>query len=54
VVPGHGAVVVADFVSAQREERLAGLRALRAGRPDTGPYDAATMVTAASRPFTSR
>jgi glyoxylase-like metal-dependent hydrolase (beta-lactamase superfamily II) len=51
VVPGHGAVVDAGFVGAQREELLAVLAALRAGRPETGPYDAATMAAAASRPF---
>ena len=51
VVPGHGAVVDAGFVGAQREELLAVLRALRAGRPAEGPYDGATMATAASRPF---
>jgi glyoxylase-like metal-dependent hydrolase (beta-lactamase superfamily II) len=51
VVPGHGAVVDAGFVGAQREELLAVLAALRAGRPENGPYDAATMATAASRPF---
>ncbi|MGY1713563.1 MBL fold metallo-hydrolase [Geodermatophilus nigrescens] len=49
VVPGHGAVVDADFVGAQREELLAVLAAVRAGRPDRGPYDAATMRVAASR-----
>jgi glyoxylase-like metal-dependent hydrolase (beta-lactamase superfamily II) len=51
VVPGHGAVVDADFVGAQREELLAVLAALRAGRPDRGPYDAETMAVAARRPF---
>jgi glyoxylase-like metal-dependent hydrolase (beta-lactamase superfamily II) len=51
VVPGHGAVVDAGFVGAQREELLAVLAALRAGRPENGPYDAATMAAAASRPF---
>ncbi len=50
VVPGHGAVVDADFVGAQREELLAVLTALRRGRPDDGPYDAETMRTAAARP----
>ena len=49
VVPGHGAVVDAAYVGAQREELLAVLTALRAGRPQDGPYDAATMRTAASR-----
>ncbi|MGY1729044.1 MBL fold metallo-hydrolase [Geodermatophilus sp. SYSU D01062] len=49
VVPGHGAVVDADFVGAQREELLAVLAAVRAGRLDRGPYDEATMRTAASR-----
>ena len=49
VVPGHGAVVDAGFVGAQREELLAVLSALRAGRPEHGPYDLATMRTAASR-----
>ena len=49
VVPGHGAVVDAAFVGAQREELLAVLAALRAGRLDAGPYDAATMRTASSR-----
>src|SRR6185312_1416862 len=33
VVPGHGAVVDAGFVGAQREELRAVLTALRAGRP---------------------
>jgi glyoxylase-like metal-dependent hydrolase (beta-lactamase superfamily II) len=51
VVPGHGAVVDAAFVGAQREELLAVLTALRAGRPEKGPYDPATMATAASRPI---
>jgi glyoxylase-like metal-dependent hydrolase (beta-lactamase superfamily II) len=51
VVPGHGAVVDAGFVGAQREELLAVLAALRAGHPGSGPYDADTMATAASRPF---
>jgi glyoxylase-like metal-dependent hydrolase (beta-lactamase superfamily II) len=51
VVPGHGAVVDAGFVGVQREELLAVLAALRAGRPHNGPYDAATMAAAASRPF---
>lgn len=50
VVPGHGAVVDADFVGAQREELLAVVTALRNGRPDEGPYDAATMRIAATRP----
>ncbi|MGY1734719.1 MBL fold metallo-hydrolase [Geodermatophilus sp. SYSU D00684] len=50
VVPGHGAVVDAHFVGAQREELLAVLGAVRAGRLDRGPYDPATMRTAASRP----
>jgi glyoxylase-like metal-dependent hydrolase (beta-lactamase superfamily II) len=49
VVPGHGAVVDAAFVGAQREELLAVLAALRSGRPEDGPYDAATMATAAAR-----
>ncbi|MGY1793972.1 MBL fold metallo-hydrolase [Geodermatophilus sp. SYSU D00525] len=49
VVPGHGAVVDADFVGAQREELLAVLAAVRAGRPDRGPYDEATVRVAASR-----
>jgi glyoxylase-like metal-dependent hydrolase (beta-lactamase superfamily II) len=49
VVPGHGAVVDAAFVGAQREEQLAVLAALREGRLDRGPYDEATMRTAASR-----
>jgi glyoxylase-like metal-dependent hydrolase (beta-lactamase superfamily II) len=51
VVPGHGAVVDAGFVGAQRAELLGVLAALRAGRPEDGPYDAATMATAASRPL---
>jgi glyoxylase-like metal-dependent hydrolase (beta-lactamase superfamily II) len=51
VVPGHGGVVDAAFVGAQREELLAVLAAVRAGRPDDGPYDAVTMAIAASRPF---
>jgi glyoxylase-like metal-dependent hydrolase (beta-lactamase superfamily II) len=51
VVPGHGAVVDAAFVGAQREELLAVLAAVRAGRPHEGPYDAATMRIAASRPL---
>ena len=50
VVPGHGDVVDADFVGAQREELLAVLAAVRSGRPEDGPYDAATMRIAASRP----
>jgi glyoxylase-like metal-dependent hydrolase (beta-lactamase superfamily II) len=49
VVPGHGAVVDAAFVGAQREELLAVLSALRAGRPEDGPYDAETMRVASSR-----
>ena len=49
VVPGHGAVVDAAFVGAQREELLAVLTALRTGRPQDGPYDEATMRTAAGR-----
>ncbi|GAA3165569.1 MBL fold metallo-hydrolase [Blastococcus jejuensis] len=51
VVPGHGAVVDAAYVGAQREELLAVLTALRAGRPQDGPYDAETMATAAARPL---
>jgi glyoxylase-like metal-dependent hydrolase (beta-lactamase superfamily II) len=51
VVPGHGAVVDAGFVGAQREELLAVLDALREGRPEQGPYDADTMRTAARRPL---
>ena len=51
VVPGHGAVVDADFVGAQREELLSLLAALRAGRPDRGPYDPETMAVAARRPL---
>lgn len=51
VVPGHGAVVDADFVAAQRAELLAVLTALRAGRPERGPYDVETMRTAARRPL---
>src|SRR5215218_8967759 len=50
VVPGHGAVVDAAFVGTQREELLAVLSALRSGRPEDGPYDAATMRIASSRP----
>ncbi|MGY1637596.1 MBL fold metallo-hydrolase [Geodermatophilus sp. SYSU D00742] len=49
VVPGHGAVVDAAFVGAQREELLAVLAAVRAGRLDDGPYDPATMRVAAHR-----
>ena len=49
VVPGHGAVVDAAYVGAQREELLAVLTALRAGRPQDGPYDTETMRTAAAR-----
>jgi glyoxylase-like metal-dependent hydrolase (beta-lactamase superfamily II) len=49
VVPGHGAVVDAAYVGAQREELLAVLAALRAGRPEDGPYDAATLRVASSR-----
>ncbi len=49
VVPGHGAVVDAAYVGAQREELLAVLTALRTGRPQDAPYDADTMRTAASR-----
>jgi glyoxylase-like metal-dependent hydrolase (beta-lactamase superfamily II) len=49
VVPGHGAVVDAAFVGTQREELLAVLRALRAGRLDAGPYDEAVMRVAATR-----
>ena len=49
VVPGHGAVGDAAYVGAQREELLAVLTALRAGRPQDGPYDTETMRTAAAR-----
>jgi glyoxylase-like metal-dependent hydrolase (beta-lactamase superfamily II) len=49
VVPGHGAVVDAAYVGAQRGELLAVLAALRAGRLQDGPYDADTMRLAASR-----
>ena len=49
VVPGHGAVVDAAFVGTQREELLAVLDAVRAGRLDAGPYPPATMRVAASR-----
>ena len=49
VVPGHGAVVDVEFVGAQRAELLAVLAAVRAGRLDRGPYDPATMRSAASR-----
>lgn len=49
VVPGHGAVVDVAYVGAQREELLAALTALRADRPQDGPYDEATMRTASSR-----
>jgi glyoxylase-like metal-dependent hydrolase (beta-lactamase superfamily II) len=49
VVPGHGAVVDAAFVGAQREELLAVLEALREDRLDAGPYRPATMRTAARR-----
>jgi glyoxylase-like metal-dependent hydrolase (beta-lactamase superfamily II) len=49
VVPGHGAVVDAAFVGAQREELLAVLAAVRSGRLDRGPYDPATMALAAAR-----
>ena len=49
VVPGHGAVVDAEFVASQREELLAVVTALREGRLDAGPYDEATMRTAAAR-----
>jgi glyoxylase-like metal-dependent hydrolase (beta-lactamase superfamily II) len=49
VVPGHGAVVDAAFVGGQREELLAVLTAIRAGRLANGPYDEATMRTAAAR-----
>jgi glyoxylase-like metal-dependent hydrolase (beta-lactamase superfamily II) len=50
VVPGHGDIVDAQFVGTQREELLAVLAALRSGRPEDGPYDAATMRIASSRP----
>jgi glyoxylase-like metal-dependent hydrolase (beta-lactamase superfamily II) len=50
VVPGHGAVVDASFVGAQREELLAVLAAVRENRLDGGPYPVETMRTAASRP----
>ena len=46
---GHGEVVDAAFVGAQREELLAVLAAVRAGRLDDGPYDPATMRTAGRR-----
>jgi glyoxylase-like metal-dependent hydrolase (beta-lactamase superfamily II) len=49
VVPGHGAVVDAAFVGAQRAELLAVLAAVRTGRLDGGPYDPATMAVAARR-----
>jgi glyoxylase-like metal-dependent hydrolase (beta-lactamase superfamily II) len=49
VVPGHGAVVDAAYVGAQRDELLAVVTALRAGRLDAGPYPEATMRIAASR-----
>jgi glyoxylase-like metal-dependent hydrolase (beta-lactamase superfamily II) len=49
VVPGHGAVVDAGFVAAQREELLAVLAAVRSRRLDQGPYPPATMATAAAR-----
>jgi glyoxylase-like metal-dependent hydrolase (beta-lactamase superfamily II) len=49
VVPGHGAVVDAAFVGGQREELLAVVEAARAGRTEQGPYDPATMRTAARR-----
>lgn len=49
VVPGHGAVVDAAFVGAQREELLAVLAALRGGRLDRGPYPEAVMRRAAGR-----
>ena len=49
VVPGHGAVVDAAFVGAQREELLAVFAALRRGRTEDGPYDPATMAAAAAR-----
>jgi glyoxylase-like metal-dependent hydrolase (beta-lactamase superfamily II) len=48
VVPGHGAVIDGGFVGSQREELLAVLTAVRAGRLDRGPYDEATMRTASS------
>jgi hypothetical protein len=44
-------VVDADFVGGQREELLAVIAAVRAGRLDDGPYDAATMRIASSRPL---
>ena len=50
VVPGHGAVVDAAYVGAQREELLAVLAAVRDDRLDQGPYAAATMRIAAARP----
>ncbi|MFW3170273.1 MBL fold metallo-hydrolase [Geodermatophilus sp. CPCC 206100] len=49
VVPGHGAVVDAAFVGAQRADLLAVLAAVRAGRLAEGPYDEATMTLAARR-----
>ena len=49
VVPGHGDVVDAQFVGAQREELLAVLAAVRSRRLDQGPYPPATMSTAAAR-----
>ena len=49
VVPGHGAVVDAAFVGAQREELLTVLAAVLNGRPEDGPYDTATMRIASSR-----
>ena len=54
VVPGHGAVVDAAFVGAQREELLAVLEALREGRLDDGPYPPATMRTRRLRDLRSR
>jgi glyoxylase-like metal-dependent hydrolase (beta-lactamase superfamily II) len=53
VVPGHGAVVDAAFVGSQREELLAVLDAVRAGRLDAGPYPPVTMRVAASRRYRS-
>ena len=49
VVPVTVRVVDAAFVGTQREELLAVLTALRAGRLDAGPYPPATMRTAAAR-----
>lgn len=54
VVPGHGAVVDADFIAAQRQELLAIAELVRLAAQDPGVADPATPDLLARSPYDDR